>query len=81
MNITVYGQPGCMQCYATTKRLAKLGLAYEYFDVTEDEDARKRALSMGYAKLPVVVVKHGVYVDSWSGFRDTKIRGLVSNGD
>jgi glutaredoxin len=68
-----------MQCHATTKRLAKLGLAYEYFDVAQDEDARKRVLSMGYVTVPVVVVKHGVYTDSWSGFRDTKIRGLVSN--
>lgn len=79
MNITVYGKPDCILCRATTKRLKGLGLAYNYVDITEDSEAGELILKMGYTTAPVVVVKHGIYEDSWCGFRDTKIKGLVGN--
>lgn len=73
VTITVYGKPDCVQCEYTTKELKRKHLPYTYFDVTEDEVARKVVLDSGKTQLPMVVVEGR---EPWFGFRPQMIRDL-----
>ena len=53
--IAVYGQPGCVQCRATEKKLGQLGVDFDYYDVSVDRDALSFVLGLGYKQAPVVV--------------------------
>jgi len=73
VTITVYGKPDCVQCEYTTKELKRKDLPYTYFDVTEDDEARKVVLGSGKTQLPMVVVDDR---EPWFGFRPQMIRDL-----
>lgn len=72
MSVTVYSKPSCVQCNATYRALQKNDIDYTVIDVTEDQEAFERVVSMGYQQVPVVVAGE----DHWSGFRPDKISSL-----
>ena len=72
--ITVYSKPSCVQCDATCRALAKLGLAYDVVDIGQDDTARDYVMSLGYLQAPVVVAGN----EHWSGFRPDRIKALSS---
>ena len=55
MTVTVYSKPACVQCEATYRALAKRGVEYSVVDVTKDQAALDRIVSMGFMQAPVVV--------------------------
>lgn len=72
MTITVYSQPACVQCTATTRALDARGIPYDLVNLTEDQAALELVTSMGYRQAPVVIAgeKH------WAGFRPDMIGQL-----
>jgi len=73
--VTVYTQPGCVQCTMTKKQLDKQGVEHDTVDVTKDPEAHAYVTGLGYKQAPVVVVGDGE--DHWAGFRPDRLRGLV----
>ena len=73
MQITVYTKPSCVQCNATKRALAKAGLSYEEIDLTKDEDALAKVVSLGYQEAPILFVDD----NHWGGFRPDKIKALA----
>ena len=60
-NIEVYGKPECADTARSRALLDARGVAYDYFDVTTDDDARERAESVsGSTRAPVVVLAGGI---------------------
>ena len=73
MSITVYTKPACVQCDATKRHLKKLNLEFDTIDITEDQEAYDKIVSMGFQAAPVVITD----TDSWSGYKPDKINELV----
>ena len=80
MQVKVFSTPGCNMCWATEKRLKKNGIDYQVVKLDEDEQARVDLQARGYGagtQAPVVMVERdGVVVDSWTGFKVTRIDAL-----
>lgn len=70
--ITLFSKPGCSQCVTTVRYLERLGLPYDYRDVTEDPEAHAAVQALGYLGLPVVVAGDM----HWSGFRHSSLKRL-----
>lgn len=73
--VTLYTKPGCVQCKATYRYLDKKGIAYQSVDVSVDNEALDKIVSMGYQQAPVVIAGDV----HWSGFRPDMIEGLVAS--
>lgn len=73
MKVTIYSQPGCPQCNATRRRLARLGVEFIEADVSTDPWALLEVRDLGYRAVPVVVAgeRH------WAGFRPDLIDALA----
>lgn len=71
--ITVYTKPQCVQCDATKRWLDSKGLAYDTIDITEDQEAFDKIVSLGFRAAPVVDSPVG----SWSGFNPDKLSQLI----
>lgn len=71
---TVYVKPACVQCDATKKLMDRLGIQYEVVDITQDQDALDKILSMGFKSAPVVITDN----DAWSGFNPDKVGQLAA---
>ena len=71
--ITVYTKPQCVQCDATKRWLDSKGLAYSTIDITEDQEAFDKIVSLGFRAAPVVDSPVG----SWSGFNPDKLSQLI----
>lgn len=71
--ITLYTKPNCVQCDATKRRFAQLGIPHTEIDVTEDAEALAHIKTLGYLQAPVVELPNG---RSWSGFRPDLIKNL-----
>jgi glutaredoxin-like protein NrdH len=71
--ITIYSKPGCVQCDATYRKADNLGLRYTSIDISEDEEARKYAMSLGHQQAPVVVVGD----TSWSGYVPANLEAIL----
>lgn len=71
---TVYTKPSCVQCDMTKRYMDKNGIVYNTVDITEDADALKMILDMGFLAAPVVISEKG----NWSGFQPDKINLLVA---
>lgn len=72
--VTVYSNPGCVQCNATYRAMDKKGLSFTVDDALE---ATNNALlkELGHQQAPGVIVRdaQGEIVDHWSGFRPDKV--------
>lgn len=73
--VTVYGKPACVMCKATNMKLQRLGIEYEYIDVSTNADALEYTKSLGYMQAPVVVAPNG---EHWSGFNPDKLNALAA---
>ena len=73
LEIVVFGRPGCQQCTATTRHLARLGLPHTYRDVTHDPLWADTVTALGYQSLPVVTVGDV----HWSGYRHERLKRLA----
>lgn len=74
MSVTVYSKPSCVQCNATYRALRKKGIAYTVVDVTEDPQAYRHVVELGYQQVPVVETQQ----EHWSGYRPDKITSLAT---
>ncbi|AWG55043.1 MULTISPECIES: glutaredoxin family protein [Mycobacteroides] len=72
--VVVYTKPGCPQCDATKRKLARLQVPHRSLDVTADTAARDVVRALGYSALPVVVLPDGRH---WSGFSPDRIANLA----
>lgn len=73
MGVTVYSKPSCVQCNATYRALGKHRIAYTTIDVTEDQQAYRHVVALGYQQVPVVETDH----EHWGGYRPDKIGALA----
>ena len=73
--VTVYGSPTCMPCRSTKKTLDKMGVEYDYIDVTADADALDHLKNdLGFGGVPVVVAGD----QKWQGFQPDRLAALVA---
>lgn len=70
--VTVYGQPGCVQCKRTVKKLDGK-VEFNYIDVSQDEDALAHIKALGYQQVPVVEANG----EHWSGYVPDKLANLA----
>ena len=73
MKVTVYTKPNCVQCDATKRWLTKNDIPFETKDIMEDPELTQQFVDQGFMSAPVVTTDH----DAWSGFRVSKLEGLV----
>ncbi len=73
MAITVYTKPSCVQCDQTKRFLDKSKIDYLTIDITENQEAFDKIISMGFKSAPVVITDN----DSWAGFNPSKLAKLV----
>lgn len=73
MAITVYTKPSCVQCDQTKRFLDKSKIDYLTVDITENQEAFDKIISMGFKSAPVVITDN----DSWAGFNPSKLAKLV----
>ena len=71
--VTVYTKPSCVQCDQTKRFLDKSKIEYSTIDITEDQEAFEKILSLGFKAAPVVITDN----DSWAGFNPVKLAKLV----
>jgi glutaredoxin-like protein NrdH len=71
---TVYTLPSCVQCDATKRFLAKIGVAYNTVDLSSDTEAYEYIKGLGFSSAPVVVFGD----ESWSGFQPDKLSALAA---
>lgn len=73
MAVTVYTKPSCVQCDQTKRFLDKSKIDYSTVDITEDQEALDKIISLGFKAAPVVITDN----DSWAGFNPSKLAKLV----
>ena len=71
--IKIYTNPDCVQCDQTKRYLDQHNVSYQTIDLSQDAEALKMVVDMGYRSAPVVITD----TDSWSGFRLAKLHGLT----
>lgn len=79
-SVTVYGQPGCQPCRATTRTMDKAGVPYHYTDASLDAGVANYLRDTYGPTTPVVEVKDpdtGRVLAAWSGLRVGHIRELA----
>lgn len=54
-SITVYSKPGCVQCHAVMRALAKAGVTHKIVDVTQDAEGLAAIKAMGYTQAPIIL--------------------------
>jgi glutaredoxin-like protein NrdH len=70
--VKVFGKPGCKPCEFTQKLLIERGVAYSYYDITQNAAAAEEVKDLGYSSVPVVVTAN----EHWTGFNVDKLRKL-----
>lgn len=73
MSVTVYTKPSCVQCDQTKRFLDKVNIPYDTIDITENQEAFDKVISMGFKAAPVVITDN----DSWAGFNPAKLTKLA----
>ena len=72
MKVTVYEKNNCVQYEATKRWLRKAKIEFDTVNLEETPDAMAKVQEMGFNSAPVVITD----VDSWSGFRISKLENL-----
>lgn len=79
-SVTVYGQPGCQPCKATTRTLDRAGVPHHYEDVSLDPSMSAYIRDTYGPSTPVVEVKDpdtGQVQAAWTGFRVESCKALA----
>ena len=77
--ITVYTNPGCVQCDATKKYLSDRNTTFETVDLSTDELALAAVKDLGYMQAPVVFVRYPNGSEThWSGFQPSRLDGFIA---
>lgn len=77
--ITVYTNPGCVQCDATKKYLSERHTKFETVDLSTDELALAAVKDLGYMQAPIVFVRYPNGSEShWNGFNPSKLDGFIA---
>lgn len=71
--IKLYGSSACVPCRNSKRYLDKIGMPFEYFDVTIDPQAFDVISALGYTGIPVVITETG---DHWQGFKPERFDSL-----
>jgi glutaredoxin-like protein NrdH len=58
----------------TKKLLDKNGVSYTTVDITQDQEAYDKIVSMGFMAAPVVITTD----DAWAGFNPEKINAIAA---
>ena len=55
--IKMYGTPVCKDCVIAKQVFQELGTEYDFIDMTNDEEATKKAIELnnGFRRIPVIV--------------------------
>lgn len=77
MKVTVYSNPGCYRCRATTRHMDNLGISYDLVMLVDNPHEADRLRSEGKTELPVVEVTSPSGIRSWTGFRPSLVAGLL----
>ena len=78
--ITVYTNPGCVQCDATRKYLTERNTRFDVVDLSTNELALAAVKDLGYMQAPVVFVRYpGGSESHWSGFNPQKLDGYIAS--
>lgn len=72
MPIIVYTKNNCPFCDQTKAFLNTLGVAFETFNLEEDDSNFQKVIDLGYQQVPVVVNGN----ESWSGHQPAKLMKL-----
>lgn len=73
VSVTVYTLPNCVQCDQTKKTMDRLDIEYATIDLSEDKEAAKMVMDLGYKQAPVVFAGD----EHWGGFRLERIKSLT----
>lgn len=66
--VTVYVTPNCVNCPKTLRTLRDHNISHTVVDVNKDNDARRYVTQvLRYLQAPIVEVKHGWDITTWSG--------------
>lgn len=66
--VTVYITPNCVNCPKTLRVLRDHQISHSIVDVNKHNDARRYVTQdLGYKQAPIVEVKHGWDITTWSG--------------
>ena len=77
--ITVYTNPGCVQCDATRKYLTDRNTRFDVVDLSIDELALAAVKDLGYMQAPVVFVRYPNGSEThWSGFQPSRLDGFIA---
>ena len=77
--ITVYTNPGCVQCDATSKYLTDRNTRFETVDLSTDGLALAAVKDLGYMQAPVVFVRYPNGSEThWSGFQPSRLDGFIA---
>lgn len=72
--VKVYGKPNCVQCTATQKALDKLGIPYEYHDLTKEPEKYEEFVAQGFKQAPIVQNNSEI----WTGFIPEKLKHIAA---
>ena len=72
MKVTVYTTPNCVQCETTKRWLRKANIEFDTVALEDNPEAMAMVKELGYSSAPVVITD----VESWSGFRVSKLENL-----
>ena len=64
--ILMYGTPTCGDCILAKQVFAEKNIEYDYIDISNDEDATKKAIKLnnGMRRIPVIVFEdHSILVE------------------
>ncbi|WP_418969029.1 glutaredoxin-like protein NrdH [Alloscardovia omnicolens] len=71
--VTVYSKSHCVQCNATKRQLAKLGVEYTEINLEQDADALEKFKAAGFMQAPIVVAGE----ETWSGYRPDLLKKVA----
>lgn len=71
--VTVYSKSHCVQCNATKRQLAKLGVEYTEVNLEQDAEALENFKAQGFMQAPIVVADGEI----WSGYRPDLLKKVA----
>lgn len=66
----IYTKPNCINCDKTKALFDTLGVEYDTVDITQDQEALNKILTLGFRAAPVVFTGD----NQWGGYNEQAIR-------